>query len=193
MPKLRIDIEDIGEEGLSLEETLEQGWVEHVLSEGQEEAFAVRGPMPISARIDPVDGGFLLDGSMSPRLSSPCRRCLRPVDLALPTHFTLSLVPKSMAMAREGREDDRSGDQGPRGSFDPSVVDEETFDSRIIDLEPLFREQFLLALPMDALCHEDCKGLCPSCGKDLNLGACGCARRAADPRWEKLRSIKLSN
>jgi uncharacterized protein len=43
---------------------------------------------------------------------------------------------------------------------------------------------------MKPLCRPDCQGLCVSCGKDLNLGACGCTRETIDPRWEALKALK---
>jgi uncharacterized protein len=46
---------------------------------------------------------------------------------------------------------------------------------------------------MDTLCREGCKGICPSCGQDLNEQSCGCSQESSDPRWEKLRSLKMSN
>ena len=46
--------------------------------------------------------------------------------------------------------------------------------TRELDLRPSVREQWLLAVPSFVLCREDCKGLCPHCGADLNLGPCGC-------------------
>jgi len=55
-----------------------------------------------------------------------------------------------------------------------------------VDLRPALREQWLLAAPGLALCREDCKGLCPKCGADLNLGPCDCAPDV-DPRWAALR------
>jgi uncharacterized protein len=47
-----------------------------------------------------------------------------------------------------------------------------------------------MAVPMKPLCREDCRGLCPTCGEDLNVTACGCAAEAADPRWEALRLLR---
>ena len=193
MPKLRINIDEIGEEGLDLEETLGQAWVERVLAEGQPTPFTAAGPLAVVAHLDKVDAGFLLDASMSPRLATGCRRCLKPVQVTVPTRFNLSLIPRAEVARRLGEEDDRGPEAAPRGSFDPSEVDEETFEGRAIDLEPILREQLLLALPMDALCREGCKGLCPACGQDLNERTCGCAVERPDPRWEKLRTLKLSN
>ena len=47
-----------------------------------------------------------------------------------------------------------------------------------------------MAVPMKPLCREDCQGLCPECGKDLNLGPCAGAHETVDPRWEALRALK---
>ena len=57
-------------------------------------------------------------------------------------------------------------------------------------LEDVLREQVLLALPLRAVCREDCKGLCPHCGKNLNLEQCNCAEPLEDPRWSVLKDLK---
>lgn len=57
------------------------------------------------------------------------------------------------------------------------------------DLEELLREDVLLGLPTKFLCKEDCKGLCPRCGKNLNLGPCGCDLSEADHRMDELKSL----
>ena len=58
-----------------------------------------------------------------------------------------------------------------------------------LDLRPAVREQWLLNVPGYALCRDDCKGLCLTCGAELNLGPCECASSAADPRWTTLRKL----
>jgi uncharacterized protein len=62
-------------------------------------------------------------------------------------------------------------------------------DATEVDLAPAIREELILAVPRYVLCREDCRGLCPRCGQDLNAGPCGCAP-AADPRWQALASLK---
>ena len=59
----------------------------------------------------------------------------------------------------------------------------------MLDLVELMREQFVLALPMKPLCAEDCRGLCPECGTNLNKGQCGCTPRWEDPRLAALKSL----
>lgn len=79
--------------------------------------------------------------------------------------------------------------------------DEETDDSDVyrldpradeLDLRPAIREEWLLAAPTYAVCKEDCKGLCPRCGADLNAGPHECAQQKADPRWNTLRKLNHS-
>jgi len=62
-------------------------------------------------------------------------------------------------------------------------------DATQIDLRPAVREELLLAVPQWVVCREDCRGLCPRCGKDLNAGPCGCPP-AGDPRWQALAASK---
>lgn len=97
---------------------------------------------------------------------------------------------------------DRCGEMSAREwsvSFAHTLVmqlnDEEDNDEYIVvpdgrlDLDELLREDILLELPSKYLCSEDCKGLCPKCGKNLNEGDCGCDHREIDPRLEILKSL----
>ena len=64
------------------------------------------------------------------------------------------------------------------------------YDGERIDIEPLFREQFVRFVPYAPLCAEDCKGLCSQCGIDLNSGTCSC-EKPIDPRLAALKGLKL--
>ena len=65
------------------------------------------------------------------------------------------------------------------------LTDEDGF----IDLGSVFGDELLLELPTKLLCREDCKGLCPKCGKDLNKGSCNCPTKEIDPRLEVLKAL----
>ena len=56
-------------------------------------------------------------------------------------------------------------------------------------LEDAVKEQVLLALPMKNICRPDCKGLCPECGQNWNLGKCSCRRPVDDLRWAPLEKL----
>jgi uncharacterized protein len=62
-----------------------------------------------------------------------------------------------------------------------------------INLTDDIRDYALLAIPMKSLCSENCKGLCPNCGANLNDGPCKCKEEKIDPRWEPLLKLKLKN
>jgi uncharacterized protein len=59
--------------------------------------------------------------------------------------------------------------------------------AREIDLTAAIREHVLLGLPAFAVCQEDCRGLCPHCGANLNEGSCDCRTTVVDPRWAALQ------
>lgn len=102
----------------------------------------------------------------------PCRRCL--VDTT--THVT---GEDHMIFVEADDEEADNPDVFP--------LDARTDE---IDLRPALREQWLLAVPTFALCRDDCKGLCATCGADLNAGDCGCPPQVSvDSRWDALRAL----
>ena len=76
----------------------------------------------------------------------------------------------------------------------PSVTDAEAeigyYEGEGLLLEHTLREQVLLALPLRSICRDDCKGLCPQCGKNLNEVQCDCVDEVEDPRWSALKEIR---
>jgi uncharacterized protein len=80
-----------------------------------------------------------------------------------------------------------AGTEGVEDDPDVFLIDDRATE---LDLRPALREQWLLNVPGYALCRDDCQGLCPSCGAELNLGPCDCAPSSADPRWEGLQKLR---
>ena len=62
-------------------------------------------------------------------------------------------------------------------------------DSYLLDLDDVIQADLCLEMPMKSLCKPDCKGLCPSCGQDLNAGVCACSAKEVDPRLAALRQF----
>ena len=106
-------------------------------------------------------GILRLSGTVRCELSAPCARCLAPVSAR---H---SAKAEGVVSTEEGEEaeDDRVIAEGEE-----------------IDLLKTAESALLPGLPFRLLCREDCRGLCPVCGKDLNEGDCKCEKRAVDPR-----------
>ena len=65
------------------------------------------------------------------------------------------------------------------------------YDGGGLELEDILREQVLLALPMQRVCSETCKGICPVCGKNRNETTCDCKTVGTDDRWGALRNLEI--
>lgn len=130
------------------------------------------GPLRVTGRLSAAGAGkFYWHGRLEGDLSMPCRRCL--------TDTTSHVQGEAhVIFAEEGSEETEDPDV--------YVLDER---SRRIDLRPAVREEWLLNVPSFAECREDCRGICPTCGKDLNEGPCECAVNR-DTRWDVLRKLQ---
>jgi uncharacterized protein len=192
-----IHIDQIRDGGYRVDESISPEQLDTALqAEGHDTGFRAAGPGHLKANLYKVSGGVVVDGAVDLKVRAPCKRCLTDVVVPLPVSFKLNLVPKELVRAgdeeeeREGSERDQGGEQA--GSFSLEETDRDVFDGKNIDLDPIVREQVLLAVPMNAVCREDCKGLCASCGQNLNEAKCGCDPRPVDPRLAALKNIKLN-
>jgi uncharacterized protein len=189
-----VTIEEIKESGLQLDEPVSLELVKEALGqEGRDTGFRAEGASRLKATLHRVSDGVLLEAAFEAQVQAPCKRCLADVQVKVPVDFTLNLVP-SRADAKDALEEGMEDDgKAPRaGSFDLDAADQEPFDGRKINLDPILREQLLLALPMYVVCRDDCQGLCTVCGQNLNEKACGCDRTVVDPRLLPLKNIKLN-
>lgn len=125
-------------------------------------------------------------GTFKGYLTVACSRCVGPVKLVLDEQLRVTFMPQS-----EMPDDDDDAAEGEEGlEVGAEDLDLFPYDGEIVDLEPLFREQFVLAVPYAPLCREDCKGLCPQCGIDRNTGTCSC-EAPIDPRLAALKGLKI--
>jgi uncharacterized protein len=126
-------------------------------------------PLHATGRLSTAGAGrYYWSGRIEGEATVQCRRCLTSVAASVSddVHVFFSAV------------DDDAADDPDVFHLSPRAAQ--------IDLRPAIREQWVLAAPTYALCREACKGLCPRCGADLNLGACDCAPEP-DSRWGALR------
>jgi uncharacterized protein len=132
---------------------------------------ALRGPVVVGGRLQAIgDGRFYWHGTVQAVAHGECRRCLVPMDTPLKLDVGALFT------------------QNPEAVDDPDsypVAPEATE----IDVTPAVREELLLAAPRYVVCREDCKGICPQCGKDLNAGPCACAP-VTEARWQPLQALK---
>lgn len=165
-----------------------------VLADAPAQVWKANGEARFTAHLTKLgERDVLLEGKAILALESACRRCLKPVASDVPVVFLLNFVARpKVQKGRRRNDDDDSGEGDQSASFEEDEVDRELFDGESIDLAPVLREQLILGLPsIEPLCRDTCKGLCTSCGQDLNEADCGHAQTAPDPRWSALKGIKL--
>lgn len=119
-----------------------------------------------------------LDGKVGAKVKLDCSRCLIPVELNLEVPFSAIYITEE-----NYTKEQESKLQGE--DFEIAIYDGEK-----IDLSQLATEQILLNLPTQVFCQENCQGLCPKCGQNLNKEKCSCETKEIDPRWSALKNLK---
>lgn len=146
---------------------------------GGEDVVSVE-PVEIAGEVERVSRGYSAHGSVRGRATLRCVRCLGTLPFRYDESWDVELRPSSLAP-----KDDEV--QLNRGDLDVRF-----YDSAELDVTELAAEQFELAVPLKPVCREDCKGLCPRCGANLNEGSCGCPEET-DERWASLANWEPSN
>jgi len=124
----------------------------------------------------PVPGGCRVSGSFAYQAIVPCSRCLAEVPISGEARFRINYYPVSAAPLEEEAEI-------PLEETEDLYVDEDH-----VTGEELVAQQVYLELPEKVLCREDCRGICPRCGADLNGGPCGCPLET-DHKWSRLMGL----
>jgi uncharacterized protein len=135
-------------------------------------------PVELYGRARLKNGEVDLRGELKTKISAPCGRCLKPVELPIDVKFAERFVPAVSWRDEEQHE------------LQEEDLNISVFDGGGIELDDLVKEEILLAIPGHVLCRENCKGLCPTCGIDRNLGSCECESKEVDSRWEKLKDLR---
>jgi uncharacterized protein len=116
---------------------------------------------------------YYWNGRLVGEAATECRRCLTAV--VVPVDETVNAIFVEA--------DDEVADDPDTYRLPPRAT--------MLDLRPVVRELWLLGVPKFALCREDCRGLCPSCGIDRNTGDCRC-QPETDRRWNALRQLRTA-
>lgn len=157
--------------------SLEPGWWGR--EEGNDQVLGLANTINVSIDISRVGSKFRVDGHLVGRIKIRCDRCLEPYQRDVDSEFSLFLIIDLSSNSQneiELFEDDMSVD---------FITDSE------ISLDDIVREQIYLSLPIKCLCREDCSGLCPSCGTNLNIKKCDCVEEKGHPGFSKLNNINF--
>ncbi|HEU5349156.1 MAG TPA: DUF177 domain-containing protein [Ktedonobacterales bacterium] len=144
----------------------------------KDDEVELAGPVSGSLRLHRTNQGIFATGMVTVPVHLTCTRCLKEFndDFTFPLreefYPTIDVVTGMPVPAPDD----------PELSFPINRHHE-------IDTREAIRQNLVLALPMSALCREDCAGLCPHCGKDLNEGPCDCKPEVVDDRFAVLREL----
>jgi uncharacterized protein len=127
-------------------------------------------PARLEGRLESVVEGILFTGAVAAPVALRCARCLTPLS----TEIVVDVCEVFFAPGHDEAADD----------------DSYRVTGEVIDGEALVRDAVTLALPLAPLCREECRGLCPNCGRDLNAGPCDCRFEETDPRWAPLEALR---
>ena len=130
-------------------------------------------PMKVAGDITNTAGYMRMRLEMSVDYEAECARCLSPVSGKFSLDLEKTVAPRNLLLDLD--ED----------KLDDYAIIEDGF----LDMDEQLRAQLEMEFPVRFLCHEDCKGLCQRCGKNLNEGKCECPEKEIDPRLAPLQEI----
>ena len=130
-------------------------------------------PMKVKGEITNTAGYMRMTLTTSVEYVAQCARCLSPVAGEFAFDLEKTVAPRDLL-----------------GDLDEDKLDEfAIIEDGFLDMDEQLLEQLQMEFPMRFLCKEDCKGLCPKCGKNLNEGECDCDHREIDPRLAPLQKL----
>jgi uncharacterized protein len=172
-----IDLRTLSTGSKSLQFALDSDWWTSV---GEKDLIvAIDTPVQVQIEIYPAGDKYVLDGALFGGIQVLCDRCLESYHRDLKTSFRVFLSLPS-----------------PQNEEDDIELAEEDLDVDFIrgdeiDLDEIIHEQVYLTVPMKSLCREDCLGLCPKCGCNLNAEVCPCERDQGHPAFLKLKNLRI--
>jgi len=181
---LTFNWDDIKQGGLSLEHQEDSGALPELMALAEGEECEFLAPLAIKVQIYPAGDLLEVIGGFTTTVEVNCSRCLSRFPLKLEADFELSLARELPQVTDEdGSEVELSADE-------MGLV---LVPSEDIDLLPYLVEQVIMAYPYRPLCQETCKGVCATCGTDLNQQDCQCRPENTLNKFAALKDFKVKN
>jgi len=173
-----LSIKEMEVRKVRFEETFQPGEIDFSGAELRQ-----KGPLRASGLAELLantDGEVRIKGRLSVELESDCDRCLGGARFPIDSDFDLFYRPSTTLTSVE------------EAAIDEGEAEMGFYEGMGIELEDVLREQILLLLPMQRVCSDDCKGICPVCGRNRNEAFCNCRDEPANDRWSALRNIRTT-
>jgi uncharacterized protein len=138
------------------------------------------GPLKAAGKVELVMESLeeiRAQGHLSVQMEADCDRCLEPAPFSVDSDFELYYRPVA-----EGYGEEKAIDEGEASMG--------FYEGDGLELSDVLREHILLTLPMQRVCGESCKGICPECGQNRNQIECACQAEAVDDRWAALKNLQ---
>ncbi|MFN7950817.1 MAG: DUF177 domain-containing protein [bacterium] len=174
---MRVRIDDLPPEGRSFSIEVPIAELDRAVQPDRDPGLAWNAPAQAEIALHKAGRSLRIHGDARFSFTEPCARCL--VEVERSTRSTIDLTKLLGAAPDQPRTHELREDE----------IDEDYLDAPEIDLDEVVLEQIVLDLPQRVLCSDSCRGLCPSCGVNLNLAACSCQPSHGDPRFAVLAKL----
>ena len=125
-------------------------------------------------------GEIRISGKLKVTMEAECDRCLEVARYPIESTFDLFYRPAAPSHSHRAAEE---------VEIDAGEAELAFYEGSGLDLKDILREHILLSMPMQRVCNDDCKGICPVCGLNRNSTPCGCEVKPADDRWSALKNL----
>lgn len=176
---IKLNVEDIPEEGIQIQLVDEEANLKESLLDLPGIDFSLDKAVRGHLMINKSDKAVWIKGRIEAEITLQCSRCLEDFRFPLDSNCEVTLFPfedQTFPQEEELNVEDLRSSYYYEGE---------------IDLSAIVREQILLDIPYKPLCRPSCKGLCATCGEDLNRGSCSCKEEVFDERFAPLKGLKI--
>jgi uncharacterized protein len=175
---MRVRVDEIPESGRTLRFHWDEDRLRQFVPPDDPFNLKLLRPVNVILNLNRRPDHIRITGKITGSLEVSCHRCLRPFPLLFNETVDIYLVASERMSGGEEKE------------LEPDELLYEFFDGEVIEVDRLVVEQIFLALPVKVLCDENCKGICPGCGTNLNEEACRCKADDSKSPFAKLKLIK---
>lgn len=172
---MKIRVRDVSEIPEEVEFEQDTSGLNPTLETGAAHDYECRQPAWVGLTRYRTGRDLFVDGEVRTTIAGRCARCLEEFELPVSAQVRYLITPRGNEVAGSAGED----------------AEVSVYDGEEVDLAPLIFERILLSLPTTPLCRDDCRGLCPRCGINLNETNCNCPSSEGDPRMAIFRTLRV--
>ena len=176
---MKIHLDKIGPNGFVLQDALTKAWLDETL--GANSPISAVGDGSINAQIFRLENNVQVHGTVTAKLLTACSRCIEEIPLQIKAPLDIIIFPKGGLP-----------DAATNGELSEEDLGVATYENQEVDLDNIIHDGLFLEIPMNPICSEKCRGLCSSCGINLNHESCACNTKLKDWRLAALQNIKLN-